>query len=108
MNKPNPKDIITILDNSGAFYIGVFIDENEDSMKIFNPAQISYDISSETGELKLNIFPVCFPEYLSENAREQGTTWVYYKKNLRFHSYSDVELDSRILDHYTKIFSRNI
>jgi len=105
-NTKNNHRVGLIFDNAGIIYIGHILSETPDYYLIYNPAQLFYDLNQETKEVEINIIPVCFPEVLSEESKEKGTTWTYSKKNARFVSANDITLDARVMEHYHKIFTK--
>lgn len=107
MNNKNLQKVGVIFDNSGSIYVAHILSEHPDYYLIYNPAQLFYNLNDETKDVEINMIPVCLPEILSEEAKENGTTWTYKKSNARFVSTDSLLLDVRILDHYNKIFTRN-
>jgi hypothetical protein len=99
------KTIKCIHDKDGSVYIGYAIDESIDNIVIINPAKIGIHIEHDTKHVEVFLTPVCFPELISDNAKKNGTTWIYAKDNIKFISTDDFELDSRLLKHYHDIFN---
>lgn len=98
--------ISVIFDNNGSVFIGHVLSDTPDFYLIYNPAQVFYNVNSETKEVEINIIPVCFPELLSEETKAKGTRWTYKKSNAKFVSADDINLDSRVVQYYVSIFNR--
>jgi hypothetical protein len=97
--------IITILDKSGAVYIGEYFGQSENGcLDIKNPAQIIFNVDNDNKDVEITIFPVCFPEILSDESRAEGCRWDYYEKNAKFIG-TKVQLNERIISQYNKVFN---
>jgi hypothetical protein len=99
--------ISVIFDNNGSVFIGHILSDTPDYYLIYNPAQVFYNVNSETKEVEINMIPVCFPELLSEETKVKGTRWTYKKSNAKFVSADDINLDPRVVQFYVNIFTRN-
>lgn len=98
--------IITILDKSGAVYIGEYFGHlPDDCLDIKNPAQIIFNVDNDNKDVEITIFPVCFPEILSDESRIEGTRWNYYEKNAKFIG-TKAQLNERIISQYNKVFNK--
>ena len=79
---------LTILDNTGSVYIGKYdsniISDTKSYVSIHNPAQIVFKPNEETKEVEISIFPVCYPEILSQEQRAKGTDWDYEISGAKF------------------------
>jgi hypothetical protein len=104
-NQPEykPNTIGIIIDKNGERFIGEIIDENATHILIHNPAVVQFKVNSESKDVEIMVFPVCFPEILSDESKS-GSVWTYAKDNARFMS-SDAKLNERILTHYKEIFA---
>jgi hypothetical protein len=100
----NINKLTLIFDNAGVIYMGEITVDTGESYLVRNPAQIIYNINQETKDVEINIVPVCFPEILSQESKEKGTIWVYQKRNARFISSYDVNIDERVVNYYNNIF----
>ena len=97
---------VTILDNTGSVYIGKYdpiVSVNDSVLYIFNPAQIVFKPNEETKEVEISIFPVCYPEILSPEARANGMKWGYDMSGAKFINF-DTSLNDRIVGQYEKVF----
>jgi hypothetical protein len=79
MSNTNNQPII-FLDSIGRTVVGVVKTETEDVLSVQNPALVAVNANPQTNQLQLQILPLFFKEFLSDQSKE--TVWHYKKSNI--------------------------
>jgi len=90
------ENIKVIIDNVGRFIIGKVVSETDTVLSLKTPVIIHVQ-PSQTGQLQVQTIPLFFGEFVKE---KDTNVWHYTKSTI---SYSDVELDDRLLNQYLAI-----
>ena len=89
------------IDSIGRTILGEEVSCEADKLRVKNPVMINV-IQQQNGQLQVQLLPLFFAEFVAPDARASGSVWVY---NLNTVTVGEVELDSKLIDQYTRIFS---
>lgn len=92
---------ITFLDAIGRTVIGIVSEETEDSLTIQNPALVAVQANPQTSQLQLQILPLFFREFLSNQS--DPTFWVYKKNSITLSK--EMNFNPQFLVQYQQLFT---
>jgi len=95
-------NVTTFVDHIGRVILGEVVSDTKDTLKIKNPAIVHIGQNPQTGQIQVQTIPYFFREFVAANAQKEGTTWNFGKDKIVT---GDVELDSRLIEQYEKLFS---
>lgn len=93
--------IVTFIDSIGRTLLGEEAEQTGSLLKVKNPAMINV-AQTQNGQLQVQLIPLFFSEFVSEEKKKEGTVWSY---NLNTVVLGDVDLDARLVEQYTRIFN---
>lgn len=92
----------TFIDNIGRSILGENMGETDATILIKNPCMINV-AQLENGQLQVQLIPIFFAEFLSEESRDEGSVWSYNKTQIT--STQKIDLDQKLTDQYDRIFN---
>lgn len=93
--------LTTFIDSIGRNIVGEEVNTTDTSLVVKNPAMINV-AQAQNGQLQVQLIPIFFAEFISEETRTDGTTWSF---NLNTITLGDVTIDSRLVEQYTRVFN---
>lgn len=95
------QNINVFLDHVGHTIVAEVIDSSDkDLLKVKNPV-ILVSSPNQNGQLTVQLIPVFFKEFVKQDERENGATFIYNKSKI---VQSEVSLDERLLEQYVNMF----
>lgn len=94
-------NIITFIDPIGRNIIGEQVSNTDTVISVKNPAMINV-AQAQNGQLQVQLIPLFFAEFISDTTRSEGSTWGFNTSTITL---GTVEVDARLVDQYTKVFS---
>jgi hypothetical protein len=91
---------LIFIDQIGRTIIGEELSRDGSRLQVKNPCMINVN-QMQNGQLQVQLFPLFFPEFLSETSRSKGSVFEFNLANLALGV--GVEVDSRLLEQYTRI-----
>jgi len=93
--------LVIFNDGIGRTNFGEVVEENDNSIKVKNPAMIMVS-PNEAGQMKVDVIPLFFSEFIEADENEEKQSIFNFNKNNI--TIVNVKLTQRILEHYfTKI-----
>lgn len=93
--------IVTFIDSIGRTILGEAAEQTDSLLKVKNPAMINV-AQTQNGQLQVQLIPLFFAEFVADSSKKEGTVWSY---NLNSVVLGQVDLDARLTEQYTRIFS---
>ena len=94
--------IVAITVPSGNIILGELVEQNDAAIQLKNPATLFIQ-PTQNGQLNVQLFPMMFNELVSTESRKKGTVWKFSTASNAVAT--DLELDPKLLDQYTRIFN---
>lgn len=89
------------IDSVGRTILGEEVSLVDGSLKVKNPAMIAVS-QQQNGQMQVQLLPLFFAEFIEASSRSSGSIWTYNVNNI---SLGEVDLDSKLVDQYSRIFS---
>ena len=99
--KYNTGDYIMFMDSVGHTFLGVFVSQDENFIKVKNPLIISSEEKKDTGGMNIQFFPILFREFQAD--KNEPTIWNVPLKTTMF--MEGQKLEVRLTSQYDRIFS---
>jgi hypothetical protein len=93
------------IDNIGRTIVSELVSDTGGVLTVKNPAMINVS-QLQSGQLQVQLIPLFFSEFISEAKRTTGTVWAFNKNSVVVPV--ELELDTKLVDQYTKIFTPNV
>jgi hypothetical protein len=90
---------ITFIDSIGRTILGEEVSVCDTSLKVKNPVMINV-VQTQNGQLQVQLIPLFFSEFIQDSAKVEGSSWTYNRASVVL---GEVEVDSRLLEQYTRI-----
>lgn len=94
-------NINVFINHVGQTILAEVIENDSKGLKVKNPA-ILHVQPNQQGQLQVQLIPLFFREFIEVSKRNDGAIFTFNKANLVT---SDISLDEKILDQYTRIFA---
>ncbi len=91
---------LIFIDQIGRTIIGEELSRDGGRLQVKNPCMINVN-QLQNGQLQVQLFPLFFPEFLSEANRSSGSVFEFNLDNLALGV--GVEVDGRLVEQYTRI-----
>jgi hypothetical protein len=91
---------LIFIDQIGRTIIGEEQSREGGRLQVKNPCMINVN-QLQNGQLQVQLFPLFFPEFLSDSSRSSGSVFDFNLDNLALGV--GVEVDGRLLEQYTRI-----
>ena len=89
------------LDSIGRTVIGKIVSETDSILTVENPALVAVQANPQTNQLQLQILPLFFKEFLSDQT--QSTTWEFRKCSIT--RSGTLELNAQFTAQYNQMFA---
>tara|TARA_R100000808_G_scaffold24782_1_gene58284 strand:- start:655 stop:1041 length:387 start_codon:yes stop_codon:yes gene_type:complete len=100
MDMSDTKDIEVFVDGIGRTIVGELEGSDDTHVDVKNPAIVHVQPNPQTGQIQVQLVPFFFKEFAEGDS---DTTWSFKKDNLVLGK--GVQLDARLLDQYSRMFS---
>lgn len=91
---------LIFIDQIGRTIIGEELSRDGGRLQVKNPCMINVN-QMQNGQLQVQLFPLFFPEFLSESTRNSGSVFDFNLSSLAFGV--GLEVDARLVEQYTRI-----
>jgi hypothetical protein len=91
---------IIFIDQIGRTILGDEVSRENGLLTVKNPCMINVN-QLQNGQLQVQLFPLFFPEFLSETSRANGTVFEFPLISIALGK--DISVDARLKEQYTRI-----
>ena len=93
--------LVKFIDSIGRTILGEESAVEGSFLKVKNPVMINVS-QQQNGQLQVQLLPLFFAEFIEASSRASGSIWAYNLNNIIL---GEVDLDSKLIDQYVRIFS---
>ncbi|NBO99111.1 MAG: hypothetical protein EBU90_03155 [Proteobacteria bacterium] len=94
-------DITVFINHVGQTILAEVVSDKGDALKVKNPA-VLHVTPNQSGQLQVQLIPLFFREFIDSAKRSEGAVFSFNKDRIVT---SEVELEPKICEQYTRIFS---
>jgi hypothetical protein len=93
--------LVKFIDSIGRTILGEEVSSSSSTLNVKNPVMINV-FQQQNGQMQVQLLPLFFAEFIEASSRADGSVWSYNPNNIVL---GEVNLDSKLIDQYTRIFS---
>ena len=100
------KEITAFIDHVGRAVVGRLVKSTKDTIHVDNPAVVNINVQQENNQIAVQLLPYFFREFISQDAKDGNTTWVFEKKSIV--TSTNLCLNDNLVSQYKGIFDAPI